>query len=192
MKIGIDIDGVLTDIGRFIVDYGSKFCYENGINFVINEEEYSETEALGITDEQSESFWNTYLEFYAKQYPVRDFAKEVIIKLKENNEIFIITARNEDGLPKETYGTMQQMVKKWLEEMGIEYDKLIFTKGSKLPYCEENNIDIMIEDSPTNIVDISSKIPVLCFHNSYNRKIEGKNITRVYSWYDVLTKIENM
>lgn len=28
MNIGIDIDGVLTDITRYILDYGSKYFYE--------------------------------------------------------------------------------------------------------------------------------------------------------------------
>ena len=48
----------------------------------------------------------------------------------------------------------------------------------------------MIEDSPKNILDISTKVPVLCFDNPYNKKVEGNNITRVYSWYDILNKIE--
>lgn len=190
MRIGIDIDGVLTNIERFMLDYGIKFCYENNIGYKIKDDEYYETKALGITYEQTEKFWNTYLEFYATKYPARDFASEVIRKLKQNNEIYIITARNEEGLPPETYGKMQTMVKQWLIDNNIEYHKLIFTEGSKLPYCIENEIDIIIEDSPKNIVDISSKIPVFCFDNSYNKKLEGKNITRVYSWYDILDKIE--
>lgn len=190
MKIGIDIDGVIADIGRFMADYGSKFCYENNIKYTVKDDEYDEAKALGITNEQALKFWNTYLEFYAKKYPVRDFASEVIKKLKENHEVYIITARNEYGLPKEVYGTMQSMVKKWLEDNKIEYDKLIFTKGNKLPYCLENEVDVMIEDSPSNIMDISTKVPVLCFDNPYNKMIEGNNITRVYSWYDILDKIE--
>lgn len=191
MKIGIDIDGVLVDIAKFIADYGSKFCYENAIKYSVKDDEYDEAKALGITEEQSEKFWNTYLEFYATKYPARDFVCEVIKKLKENNEIYIITARNGEGLPSELYGTMQNMVKQWLADNNIEYDKLIFTTGSKLPYCLENEVDIMIEDSPTNIMDISTKVPVLCFDNPYNKKIEGNRITRVYSWYDILNKIEN-
>lgn len=192
MKIGIDIDGVLTDIARFIVDYGIKFSYENNIDYKIKEDEYDEAKALGITEEQSIKFWNTYLEHYARNYPAREFASEVISKLKQNNEIYIITARNEDGLPPETYGTMKQMVYKWLEDNHIQYDKLIFTVGSKLPYCLENKIDVMIDDSPTNILDISSKIPVFCFDNPYNKKMNGKNITRVYTWHDILNKINMM
>ena len=192
MKIGIDIDGVLTDIARFIGDYGIKFCYENNIEYKIKDDEYYEEKSLGINVEQAEKFWNKYLEFYATQYPARIFAKEIIEKLKEEHEIYIITARNEDGLPPELYGTMKQMVKAWLQDNGIYYDKLIFSVGSKLTYCIENDVDVMVEDSPTNIKDISTKIPVLCFDNPYNKDIEGKNITRVYSWYDVFKKIEKI
>lgn len=192
MKIGIDIDGVITEIARFTGDYGIKFCYDNNIEYTIKDDEYDETKALGITEEQAEKFWNTYLEFYATKYPARSFASEVIKKLKQNHEIYIITARNEDGLPRESYGRMQEFVKKWLIDNDICYDELIFSVGSKLPYCLENEIDIMVEDSPQNVKDISSKIPVLCFDNSYNKHIEGKNITRVYSWYDVLNKIEKL
>lgn len=190
MKIGIDIDGVLADIARFTIDYGTKFRYDNHICSAVIDDEYDEAKALGLTLEQAEKFWNMYLGFYATKYPARDFASEIIHKLKEKHEIYIITARNEEGLPPETYGQMQDMVKQWLIDNKIEYDKLIFTTGSKLPCCIENKIDVMIEDSPRNIEDISTKVPVLCFDNPYNKKIEGENITRVYSWYDVLSKIE--
>lgn len=190
MRIGIDLDGVITDIARFVADYGTKFCYENNIEFKLNAGEYDEAKALGISYEDAEKFWNKYLPYYAMKYNAREFAREVIAKLKETNEIYIITARNEDGLPPESYGHMQEMVVNWLKHQNIAYDKIIFTKGSKLPYCLENNIDVMIEDSPRNILDISSKVPVLCFDNQYNEKMDGENITRVYSWYDILKKLE--
>lgn len=191
MRIGIDIDGVITDIARFIADYGTKFCYEKEIEYKLNGREYDEAKALGITYENVEKFWNKYLPYYATKYNTREFAQEVIGKLKETNEIYIITARNEDGLPPESYGHMQEMVINWLKVQNIKYDKIIFSNGSKLPYCIENKIDIMIEDSPRNIMDISSKIPVLCFDNPYNQDINEENITRVYSWYDILVKLEN-
>ena len=67
---------------------------------------------------------------------------------------------------------------------------MVYTEGSKLPYCIGNYIDIMIEDSPKNVKDISSKIPVLCYNCNYNANIEGDKITRVYSWYDIYNKIK--
>ena len=189
MRIGIDIDGCLTDCAKFVIDYGTKFCVENNIDYKITENEYDEAKALGISYEDTEKFWNKYLPYYVIEYKPREFAPEIINKLKQNNEIYIITARNEYGLPPEHYGHMQDFVKKWLEDNDIYYDKLIFTMGSKLPYCMENKIDIMVEDSPKNVLDVSKEIEVLCFDNPYNKKIEGNNIERVYSWYDVYSKI---
>ena len=151
MKIGIDIDGVIEDLNQFRLDYGIKFCYEHKIPYKITLEEYYEGKALGISDEQEELFWNEYLEYYATTYHPKTFAKEVIDILKEKHEIYIITARNEQGLPPETYGHMQDMVKQWLSKNDIKYDKLIFTQKGKLIACLENEIDIMVEDSPKNI-----------------------------------------
>lgn len=191
MRIGIDIDGVLTDIERFIADYGIKFCQENNLCYRVKTGEYDEAKALGISEENSEKFWNKYLKYYATEYPARDFASEVIQKLKQDgHEICIVTARNEWGLIGEDYGKMKEFVSEWLEKNNIYYDKIVYTEGSKLPYCIGNYIDIMIEDSPENVKDIASKIPVLCYHCNYNENVKGENITRVYSWYDVYNKIK--
>jgi len=192
MRIGIDIDGVIVDSNRFLLDHSTEFCYKNNIQYNINDSEYDECKRMGITYEQMMKIWNKYMEYYATKNPPRTYATEVIEKLSMNNEIYIITARDEEGLPEEKYGQMKEMVKKWLSTYNIKYDKLIFSKGSKLPYCIENGIEIMIEDSPRNIKELSLKIPILCFDNSYNREIKGNNITRVYSWYDLLKKFENM
>ena len=191
MRIGIDIDGCIVDLAKFVIDYGTKFCYENNIHYNLKEDEYDEAKALGISAENVIKFWNMYLPYYATKYQARSFAADVILKLKEKNEIYIVTARNEYGLPDELYGHMHEIVINWLKENNITYDKIVFTEGSKLPYCLANNIDLMIEDSPRNIQEISTKIPVLCFDNTYNKSVKGENITRVYSWYDILNHIEN-
>lgn len=193
MRIGIDIDGVLTDIERFIADYGTKFSVENHLPINITVGEYDENKAFHWTDEQDLEFWNQYLEYYATKYLARDFASEVIHKLKEEgHEIYIVTARNEWGLPPESYGKMREFVKEWLKDNDIYYDKIIYTEENKLPYCVGNYIELMIEDRDKNVKEISSKLPVLCFDCQYNKGVEGRNITRVYSWYDVYDKIKKM
>ena len=85
---------------------------------------------------------------------------------------------------------MRNTTKNWLSENKVMYDKLIFTKGDKLPYCIDNKIDIMIDDDPKNINQISTKIPVICFDAAYNRECIGEKVTRCYSWYDIYTKIK--
>ena len=61
-----------------------------------------------------------------------------------------------------------------------------------MPYVVGNYIELMIEDSPENIKEISSKVPTFCYNCLYNKDIEGENITRVYSWYDIYDKIKKM
>ena len=194
MNIGIDIDGVLLDLERFAIDCGTKFCIENDIEINLKLQEYWEATKFGWTEEQEDKFWNMYLLKYFTEYKAREFASEIIKKLKqEGNKIYIITARNEDGLPKEVYGKSQEITRLWLSENNIEYDDIYFVKDEeKLPKCIEKNVDIMIEDSPNNIQNISEKIKVIKFDCQYNKNITGKNIITAYSWYhiyDIIKKV---
>lgn len=195
MRIGIDIDGVLTDVEQFTIDYLTKFCVENKIEYHIDFEksDYDAFKTLNITEEQEDNFWKEYIAFYATKEQARPFASEVIKKLKqEGHEIYIITARwlsnREDKLGEH----MRNLVKNWLKEQDIFYDKLIFSKAKKEKKKEEvkeYKIDVMIEDNPNNIKELARLIPIICYDTSYNRKCESKNIIRCYSWYDVYKKI---
>ena len=195
MNIGIDIDGVLTDMEREVTDYATKMCVEEGLPIKVDVSQYYETDSFNWTQEQSDRFWNKYLVPYVVESNARRYAKEIIKKLRqEGNKVYIITARDESGMPTEYYGKMQQLTKEWLKKYEIEYDKLIFAKDKeKLQRCIENNVDVMIEDSPSNIENISTKINVIKFDCQYNRNMEGKNIITAYSWYhiyDIIKKIK--
>ena len=194
MNIGIDIDGVLTDIEKFMIDYGTKFCLEEGLEINIKQIDYSELITFNWTQEQADRFWERYFTGYVLNEPHRKFAPDVINKLrKQGNKIYIITARDEYGLSKEYYGKIQQLTKEWLGKQNITYDKLIFAKDEeKILQCLENNIDIMIEDSPRNINDISRKVKVIKYDCQYNKNVEGPNIITAYGWwhiYDVVNKL---
>ena len=187
MNIGVDIDGVLTDMEREVTDYATKMCVEEQLPIEVDVSKYYETDTFNWTQEQSDKFWNKYLVPYVVESNARKYAKEIIEKLrKDGNSIYIITARDESGMPTEYYGKMQQLTKEWLEKQGIQYDKIIFTKDKeKLQKCIENNVDIMIEDSPSNIQNIANKIKVIKFDCQYNKQISGKNIVTAYSWYHI-------
>lgn len=183
MKIGIDIDGVLTDISRFYLDYGAKFAFENNIGKLANPNGYEIEDILDLEADAHKEFWKKYDDYYTKKEYTREFASEVIEKLKSSgNEIHLITARN----PK--YENGEKWTIDWLKESNIYYDKLIFT-DKKFEYCKDNNIDLMIEDNPNTIFKISKLIPVICYDNRYNKECKGNNITRGYSWYDIYNKI---
>ena len=87
---------------------------------------------------------------------------------------------------------MRNIVKNWLTENNIKYDKIIFSPEDKYEICKENNIGLMIEDKVENINNISKMIPVICFNASYNKGCKGKNIFRAYTWYDIYYQIINL
>ena len=193
MRIGIDIDGVLTDIERFMIDYGSKFFIEKNLPLKLSPGFYDDVKILNCTEEQAVEFWEEYIIYYFTEYKPRDFSAQIIKKLKEEgHEIYIITGRNEYGVPREYIGKIKEMTEQWLKENDIIYDKLIYTEGSKLPYCIGNYIELLIEDWSKVLKEVSKKIPVICFDCYYNAGLEGEKITRAYSWYDVYNKIKTM
>ena len=50
---------------------------------------------------------------------------------------------------------------------------------------------MMIEDWDKNIKELSNAgINVVCFDNPYNKNNVNENIPRVFSWYDLLNKLE--
>lgn len=193
MKIGIDIDGVLTDVGRYGIDYISKYCVENNIEYNIGKQDYDYYKTFNISKNVENDFWNKYLESYAVNEKARPFASEVIERLKaDGHEIYIITARWLTNRDDALGNKMRDIVKTWLHENGIVYDKLIFSKAKqekKSQEIVENEIDIMIEDSPNNINELSKIIPVICYDTEYNKSCIGKNIIRCYSWYDIYKKV---
>lgn len=194
MNIGVDIDGVLTDLERMALDFGTKMCVEENIPIELNLSKYWEIEKYNWTKEQEELFWNKNLVPYVVESNPRKFAPQILEKLQaEGNKIFIITARNESGMPPEYEGKMQELTKKWLLDNNIKYKKLIFTDDTnKLKNCIENNIDVMVEDSPINIKNISQKIKVIKFDCQYNKDIDGKNILTAYSWYHIYDIIRKL
>ena len=193
MNIGIDIDGVLTNDDDYILDYASKYCYENNLKGFDNANLY-EYRKLNWNDDIINDYRNKYFLNYIKNEPARKFASEVIKKLREDgNKIFIISARYktaENG--KIGNENIRECTLQWLKDNKIEYDKIIFTKPPKVNEILENKIDLMIEDSPTTIGELVKVANVLYYDTRYNKNIEHENITRVYSWYDIYIKIKEL
>mgnify|MGYP003291677069 CR=1 FL=1 len=192
MNIGIDIDGVLTNYERDAIDYGTKMSVEEKWPIDIDVSKYLEINAFKWNKEQAQKFVDKYFVKYLKETPVRAFAPEVIERLKhEGNKIYLITARHDEEMPQEYYGEIQDLTKQWLKKQNIKYDEIIFKKN-KLQPCIENKIDIMIEDSPQNIEDLSKQIKVIKFDCQYNKDVNNENIITAYSWYHIYKIIKEM
>lgn len=196
MNIGIDIDGVLTDVRQFIIEEGLKYCEKNKKGKLVNINGFNSDDIFDWGKEADTDFWVKNIFYYAENNPVIEGASENIQKLKDDgHKIYIITARwltiDEDGeLFKENPGEkMRNTVKNWLAKNNIIYDELIFSGSDKLNSITENNIDVMIEDSPKNVLQLSQFTKVLCYNWTYNREVKGKNIYRCNNWNEIYTKI---
>ena len=196
MRIGIDIDGVLTNIEQFVINYITKYCVDNNIEYNIGNSNYEYHKTFNISKDEEDAFWNDYLKYYSMNEKARPFASEIIKKLKEDgNEIYIITTRWLTNRDDKIGNKMREIVKNWLDENKILYDQLIFSKATKERKSQEiieNKIDLMIEDSPNNIRELSKVVPIICYHAEYNKDCNGDKIIRCYSWYDIYNKINNL
>lgn len=194
MRIGIDIDGVLTDLEQFQLDYGSRFASEKRKEKILNVNGYEINDIFNISKEEYDEFWDRYFLDYVVNEPPRKFADEITNKLhEEGHEIYIITARyfTENDM-KRAESNIQDVISKWLNKNNIYFDKMIFSPEEKLQICTENKIDLMIDDAPYNVDSLSKQIPVICYNAGYNKECRGENVIRCYSWYDIYEKVKNI
>lgn len=186
MKIGIDIDNVISNFNDELLKEYVKHDKKLRGTGIINENPYYITRGMfDWTDEENEQFYRNNIERIASNLkPIRN-AKKVIDRLKqEGNEIYIISNRDNGE-----YTDAKTLTTNWLKKYNIYYDKLILTNFNKGQVCKENHIDIMIEDSIRHCVDIMEN-GIKCFMMTtrYN-KHSNIQIEKVSSWEEIYKKI---
>lgn len=192
MRIGVDLDGVLNDIAEWHFACGSKFCLEQNINRGFNPKGYYMEEQFHLTGEENLEFWRQYIFDLLIAMPSRPYASEVIHRLrKDGHKIIILSARDNQYLTNQYNAMMDYYVKSWLNKYNIEYDELVINESNKRDKCLSIGLDLMIEDKASNVNAISKIIPVMVFDAPYNQGCTGKNVIRVYSWYQIYQEIIN-
>lgn len=118
-----------------------------------------------------------------------DGAIEGIEQLAQKNQVYIITARPERWREK-----TEKWIKKYLPKFKT---KVIYTSDyhvnsqAKSQICKDLNIDLIIEDRSKFAKECAGAgIKVILLDKPWNQKLkENKNITRVYSWPEILDKL---
>lgn len=194
INIGIDIDGVINDLSQFHIVCGTKFCYEQNLCPHICATKMDSMDIFKWTKEVDNQFWQEYYsELISSKKFIRPYAAEVIEILHKNkHKIYIISARDDNDLPVHISKFMYQLTIEYLELNHIYYDDLILT-FDKWKCISELNVDVMIEDNPTFFTKtLTSSCNLLCFDTPYNKSIDSQTIIRVYSWFDILSKIKQI
>lgn len=180
MRIGIDIDDTICDTWEYSLPFFSKYF---GINLAeLKERIRDRYDILGFTHEAYLRFLSDCYKEFINDVPLKEGAKEVINKLKENgNEIIFITARSN-----RTFKDAYTISYNYLQKNGICFDKLYISGGTKKEFCEKENIDIFIDDSIRNCLCVKELgIDVLCFN-----PLHECDIYKVNNWDEVENYIE--
>lgn len=175
MNIGLDVDGVLTDFEWFLDFYAKKLF---GTKFISDIEQYKFIDRFYCMPKDEIRFYARYLWCYIHKIHINEGAAVVIKALRrQGNKIFIITARALASSNKNPVSLMMRnILKKWLQKNGVEYDEILFVSSSnsakeKCALAKCLKLDYFIEDDPYNIRELAQITKVICITANYNLNI---------------------
>lgn len=184
MRIGIDLDGTITDFYSYLVTFGREFGKENFNNDKIKNYYGFEIEEIFDWNEEEIIKFKEYVRTTLRmEVKPRIFAKECLYRLhKLGHIIYIITSRKEE----DQYDTLNN-TKKWLKDNNIYYDYLLLGNSNKLEECLNNKIDIFVDDKIKHCSKTqSANIRTYLFDNPYNR---NSSLNRVNNFYELYKNI---
>lgn len=193
MNIGIDTDGVLTDLYEYNYELGKEVLKRE----LINPKGYDVTEMFGVGRVWKMFFGLKYFFKYCKEWPPREKASEIIQLLNnEEHQLYEITARKFVTMQNPLGVYSKYLLEQWYKKHDMKFEEIILCSEKNAPEeklrgCIYSGCRIMIEDKPDVAGLLAANgIHVLLFDAPYNRKVEGENITRVYSWQEVYESIQ--
>lgn len=193
MNIGIDIDDTISDTYEILFGYAQKFTIEDlGKSAEVKRIETPTHNVIEVMHrwnrKEFDDFFNKYYAECISKVNIKPFAKEVITKLAEKNNIILITARwNLENVD------VRQMTKEWLKRNEIPYTKIITDAQDKASIAKENEIELFIDDSFENCTKVSDVgIKSFVMETRTNTSYEDKRITRVYSWPHIYQEYQKL
>ena len=181
MKIGIDIDDVITDTSMAMKKYIDKYDNNSDIHTHIEEVMRGEMPTQEIKDFFTENIINIM-----KDTKIKEDASEVIQQLlNDGNEIFIITARGEIK-----FKGSEQVTLQYLKSHNINYTKILFNSFEKAKICKDYNIDVMIDDSIKYCLEIEKENMKSILFTSVVNKSSNTTVKRVNNWKELKNEID--
>lgn len=185
MRIGIDLDDVVADSGVAMIEMHNK---KHGTHFKKNDfRGYFFEETWGITREERNKEVD---EFFAtdqlkKISPMAGSLKAIEMLKTLGHELYIVTGRGDKDV---------EQTELWIEGHfpRVFADVHYATSRKKSEICKEVGVEVLIDDNPDIALDCANAgIRVLIFDQPWNRRLEfPKNVERVYSWDEVLKKLD--
>ena len=189
MRIGLDIDNVITDFDKKLYEEFLKEDKNKRNKGIVNPDGNWIKDLFDWSKEEIEEFYHHNMQNFAKDFVPRKDAKKYMDKLlKEGHKLYLISHRSYPD-----YSEPYEITEKWLKENNINYTKLILSKETdKTKECKEYNIDIMFDDVRRNCHQlINNGINCCLMKTKYNQKnLDGLNA--VEDWKELYEVISNM
>ena len=180
MRIGMDLDDTVCKTSESLNKYAKKYAVEEGI----------EVADIFMKVSERKKFLKKYFVQVIKEAELKDGFTDVYENFLKKHEIYIITDRSDDFMPHAT--KVDYITLEWLEEHDIKFRGYYSDsyKEEKARICEENKIDIMIDDDHANY-EVFKK------HGIKTILFDDKNLypdvkDRVDSWEDVEYILRNL
>lgn len=193
VTLGVDNDGVIFDTLPVMHEYARQYTEVLKQKAVplskpINPNSYFLHEVFGWPIEYEEKFFCIYLLDILRNAPLKPEASFYLKKLRAHGiRICILTARNNERTPNFSPEEIQEVTLQAYRDHNIEVDEIIFMKGKKSTWISKLGIVSMMEDSPSQVLEISKLVPVICFEEMYNKSLSGECIYPVKGWRDAYT-----
>jgi uncharacterized protein len=192
LRIGIDFDDVIFNLSDHLLKF---FNDRFQTSFKRDEITAYEMRTLwNLNHEQEEKVIMDFCfsELHHGCLPVKG-AIEAIKELSRNHTLIVVTARDDARI---------EMTHKWLDVyLPTMFDSVIFTnhnhedagkRRKKSEVCKEQNIDIFIDDSMGNVLDVSSVVErVFLFDAPWNQGELPENAERVFGWDEILARLSD-
>lgn len=178
MTIGIDLDDTITDTSVYFTKLLSEY-FNIDEDYLINNRIYYINLPKEL-ESKREEFEKYAFNKSIFQIPLKKNARSIINKMKKNgNKIIIITARD-----RKTFDSPNNKTKEQLDRLKINYDKIICTRD-KVSACKKEKIDVMIDDSISNLKKLESQVKIrILFNSNYNKTREVEFI-RFNTWKEI-------
>lgn len=188
MKIGVDIDEVITELMKPFLEYSNS---KNKTSFKLEEIDNYHLWETKLYNSKEEAV-KDMIEFHHSEkfddITLAEGVKEILNKVSRTHEIHFITSRPE---------IVKEKTNNFIKENFPEDDfKVIFSGEvyggkSKSEICLEENISIFVEDNASYAFDCAKEgIKVFLIDKPWNKDYEEhENIIKVKNWNEILENL---
>ena len=185
MIIGLDIDDVIFKTGKEI-----KIMLDKCKDEEILSHKLDIMRGDAINSKVGQFLKDNAVTAMKKAEPMENVAESIKKLREQSNKIILITARGNITFP-----GSEEFTPEILRENGIEYDEIIYNSKDKAEDCRKNNINLFVDDSPKNCLEVQQKlkIPVIGFESDITKEeMTRNNIRSVNTWVKLLELINQI